>query len=203
MNRKNKNVQILLVLYLCLISRFVMAISNYILPADTSEKAVKKMANRGPHKAAVMSALLPGLGQAYNKKYWKIPIIYAALGGMGYLVSREYNFYQEYHKELLLRYSYGDTVAKYTTHHPDPKLINLTTADINIRKLFYKKYLDYSVLGLIAVYGLNIIDATIDAHFKAFDVSDNLSLRIKPKPLYIAQNRFGIGAGISILLVFK
>src|ERR1035437_7297194 len=77
-------------------------------PKDTSEKAVKKFANKEAHRAAIMSTILPGLGQAYNKKFWKIPLVYAALAGMGYLVYLENHNYQEYHKELLLRYKYND-----------------------------------------------------------------------------------------------
>ncbi len=168
-----------------------------------SDKALKKMANKEAHKAAIMSTILPGLGQAYNKKYWKMPIIYAALAGMGYLVYHTNSLYQEYHKELVLRYKYGDSVSVYTLHNPDTKLAIYSTSDLNTQKLLYKKHFDMTVIGIGLVYVLNIIDASIDGHLKTFDVSDNLTLNIKPKAFYCAQSTYGIGMGLSFALTFK
>ncbi|HEX7414675.1 MAG TPA: DUF5683 domain-containing protein [Bacteroidia bacterium] len=174
-------------------------------PKDTtvSEKAVKKFANKEAHKAAIMSTILPGLGQAYNKKFWKIPFVYAALAGMGYLVYYEEGLYQEYHKELLLRYKYNNDPTLYTLHHPDQKLIHLPTSDINTEKILYQKRLDMCIIGIGFVYILNIIDASIDGHMKTFDVSDNLSLSIKPKTFYCIQNPRSFGVGFTMALTFK
>ncbi|MHB8401873.1 MAG: DUF5683 domain-containing protein [Bacteroidia bacterium] len=169
----------------------------------SSEKAIKKIANKEAHKAAIMSTILPGLGQAYNKKFWKIPFVYAALAGMAYLAYYENGLYQEYHKELLLRYKYGDTAAVYSLHHPDPKLINIPTQDINTQKLLYQKHLDMAIIGFGFVYILNIIDASIDGHMKSFDVSDNLSLSIKPKTFYCIQAPRSFGMGFTMALTFK
>ena len=171
-------------------------------PPDTSEKAVKKIANKEAHKAAIMSTILPGLGQAYNKKYWKIPIVYAALAGMGYLIYKSEYKYLEYHNELLIRYQHGDSVNGYIKYS-NPNLALYSTTDLNTQKLLYQKHFEECIIGLGFVYILNIIDASIDGHFKTFDVSDNLSLTIKPKTFYIAQSAFGVGTGISLTLNFK
>ncbi len=165
-------------------------------PSDTSEKAIKKLSNKQAHRAAVMSAILPGLGQAYNKKFWKIPIVYAVLAGGIALFTFENNKYQIYHKELVYRYAHNQA-------HGDTNLVNLSVTDLNTQKAVYDKYRDFSAVGILIIYALNVIDASIDGHFKTFDVSDNLSLSIKPKTFYCVQNPLGIGAGLSFSLTFK
>src|ERR1035437_1591036 len=135
MSRSIKIITCLFILLFISLNNYASVITYTDTPAkkDTtaSEKAVKKFANKEAHRAAIMSTILPGLGQAYNKKFWKIPLVYAALAGMGYLVYLENHNYQEYHKELLLRYKYNDVPSLYTLHHPDPALIHLPTSDIN------------------------------------------------------------------------
>ena len=198
---------------------FLFSLSNYAtvstytdtpLPTqkDTlnKDKALKKMANKEAHKAALMSTILPGLGQAYNKKYWKIPIIYAALVGIGYLGLRQYDSSRVYHNELLFRFQHKDTVTltNYNTSGGKrPWLAFYSTTDLNTQKLLYQKHFDFFAIGLGLVYILNIVDASIDGHFKTFDVSDNLTLNIKPKAFYCSQSIFGLGVGLSFALTFK
>jgi hypothetical protein len=170
--------------------------TSLILVGDTSEKAVKKLANKQAHRAAVMSAILPGLGQAYNKKFWKIPIVYAALAAGSYLLYYENSQYQQYHSELLYRYKHNQT-------HSDSSLTNFSTDNLYSQKLVYEKYRDFSIVGVVIIYALNVIDASVDGHFKTFDVSDNLSMTIKPKTFFCAQNPFNVGAGLSLSLTFK
>jgi hypothetical protein len=170
--------------------------STTILVGDTSEKAIKKAANKQAHRAALCSTILPGLGQAYNKKFWKIPIVYAALAAGSYLVYYENNQYQSYHNELLYRYNHNQATN-------DPILKNLSTDNLNTEKLVYQKYRDFSIIGVAIIYVLNIIDASVDGHFKTFDVSDNLSLRVKPQTFYCAQSPLSPAAGISLSLTFK
>lgn len=199
----NKSIKYVSCLFLLLFISFnkIEAINYSFSPPDTTEKAVKKLSNKEAHKAAVMSAILPGLGQAYNKKYWKIPIVYALLAGSVTLFVFENSKYEMYHKELQYRYA---------NNHPDSSNtqisgnLNLSPTDLNTQKLVYNKYRDFSAVGILVVYALNIIDASIDGHFKTFDVSDNLSLNVKPKAFYNPQNPLGIsGAGFSLSLTFK
>jgi TM2 domain-containing membrane protein YozV len=175
-------------------------------PKDTSAKAIKKLANKEAHKAAIMSTIVPGLGQIYNKKYWKTPIIYAALAGMGYLLIRQWDSSQVYHKELQFRFQHNDTVtlANYSQLKGQrPWLAFYSTTELNTQKLLYQKRFDEAIIGIGLVYVLNIIDASIDGHMKTFDVGDNLSLSVKPKMMYCSQSPLGIGAGVSIALRFK
>jgi hypothetical protein len=171
---------------------------NTILVGDTSEKAVKKLANKQAHRAAVMSAILPGLGQAYNKKFWKIPVVYAALAAGSYLLYYENNQYQNYHNELLYRYHHN-----LLPSDPNSDMGKLSVDNLNTEKLVYEKYRDFSIVGVVIIYALNVIDASVDGHFKTFDVSDNLSMTIKPKTFFCAQNPFNVGAGLSLSLTFK
>lgn len=177
--------------------------------STASDKALKKLANKEAHKAALMSTIVPGLGQAYNKKYWKIPIVYAVLAGIGYLALRQWDSGQVYHKELLFRFQHKDTVtlANYSAFNGVKNshswLAFYSTTNLNTQKLLYQKRFDMAIIGVGLAYILNIIDASIDGHMKSFDVSDNLSLNIRPKAFYCAQSTFGLGMGLSFALTFK
>ena len=141
-----------------------------------------------PFKATVMSAVIPGLGQAYNKKYWKIPIIYAGFAGMGYVIRYNYTKYNKY-KSCYLNSLDTDT----TNDTCDPRY----TPD-NLRTLSdaYRRDLDLSIIVAAGIYILNIIDATVDGHLYSFDIGDNLSMSAQPL-LFTMQHRQVFG-GISI-----
>jgi hypothetical protein len=145
---------------------------------DSSEG--KKVRVYSPKKAALRSAILPGLGQIYNKKYWKLPIVYGALGTSAGVFIFNYNWYKrtKYAYKVL---SEGD-VANYDNVHP--KLRRLVDAGqletIKYYRDEYRRDIDYSVLFFVVLWGLNIVDAAVDAHLKAFDVSPDLSFKFKP-----------------------
>ncbi|WP_290838953.1 DUF5683 domain-containing protein [Flavobacterium sp.] len=119
-----------------------------------------------PAKAAFYSAVLPGLGQVYNKRYWKVPLVYAAMGTSVYFyadANTKYKSYRDAYKRRLA--GYDDDQYDYLD---DERLISA--------QRFYKKNREYSILFVAAFYILNIVDANIDAHLKQFNVSDDLSL---------------------------
>ena len=121
-----------------------------------------------PAKAAFYSAILPGLGQAYNKKYWKIPIVYAAIGTSLYYYidsSKRYNDYRDEYKRRLEGFGRSEEFKKYD----DPTLISA--------QKFYQRNRDLSAFFVIGFYVLNIIDANVDAALLQFNVNDNLSLK--------------------------
>lgn len=139
-------------------------------PQDTSS-ASAVVRKHSPSLAILYSAVCPGLGQVYNKKYWKLPIIYGAGGGFAYFVG--YN--QLKYKKFRDAYESGD---------PDtPALIDGIYYDYEILprgRDYYRRYRDLSALGLAVIYFLNIIDAMVDATFFHYDVSDDLSMRVEP-----------------------
>jgi hypothetical protein len=127
-----------------------------------------------PTKAAVFSAVLPGLGQAYNKKYWKIPIVYAGLGLLTYFVinnTREYKKYQE-------AYNY---VASGDSTDIDNDLVGTyDEQQLLDGKNYYRRNMELSYIIGGLWYILNIIDASVDAHFFDYDISEDLSIRFDP-----------------------
>ena len=140
------------------------------------------------------SAILPGWGQAYNRKYWKIPIVYGALGTTAGVFFYNLKTYKLLRKAVALR---SDTIASNDSQ-VDPQFINLSTGAIRSYRNEFRQNIDYSVLFFLIIWGLNVVDATVDAHLKAFDVSPDLSMKIRPS-LNSANN----GPGISLVFSFK
>jgi len=151
-----------------------------------------------PRKAAIRSAILPGWGQFYNKKYWKIPIVYTAIGIPTYLFFDNKNWYNKTRTAARM-IALTDTIG--FRERVDKRLhIFFTTPNsigalLNYRNEF-RRDMDYSVLFVLLFWGLNVIDATVDAHLKGFDVGDDLSLKIKPTIIT------GNTPGISLVLSF-
>jgi len=146
-----------------------------------------------PHKATIYSALIPGLGQIYNQKYWKLPVIYGLTGI--FIYSFDYN---------------NNQYNKYTNAYVDfksGKINNFegyTTSDVldKIRDNF-KRNRDLNVISLAAVYLLNVIDATVDAHLFDYDISEDLSLNVQPSLLSSYNNQSTIGISLKINLKSK
>lgn len=155
---------------------------------DTVAKTINPLA---PAKAAFYSAVLPGLGQAYNKKYWKIPIVYAGLGISIY----SYTFNQrEYHK---FRDEYKRRLdGTFDPNHPIYG--NLDNARLISAQKFHQRNRDLSMLITVGIYILNIVDANVDAHLIQFNVNDNLS--IKPD-LY--QNQLNSRQNVGLTLNYN
>ncbi len=170
--------------------------------SDTTkvEKKLDKKAVYGSaRKASVMSAILPGLGQAYNRKFWKIPIVYAGLGGFGYLFYVNQQKFKYYSNNLKWEND-NDPNTLNTTHDPV-----LNTDQLLAEKAQYRKRRDLGVIGFAIFYFVNIIDANVDAHLKTFDVSDDLSLNIKPYVNYtsVGNAKPCLQNGICLQLNFK
>jgi len=151
-----------------------------------------------PRKAALYSAVFPGLGQIYNKKYWKVPIVYTAIGIPVYLFFDNKNWYNRTRYALAVVSSGTTNTDSLDNVHE--QLRNLVAAKATDRLLNYRnefrKDMDYSILFTLLFWGLNIIDATVDAHLKGFNVSDNLSMKVRPVILSTQS------VGISLVLNF-
>jgi hypothetical protein len=140
---------------------------------NTDTAVVVKEKKHSPALAGGLSAVLPGLGQAYNKKYWKIPIDYAGFAGAGYLVYHFSTEYIKYRDEYRIRIDKKDNLR-----NPDYKILD--DNNVNAYKLQYQRYMQFSILALTLWYFINILDAVVDAHLMSFDVSSNLALHIAP-----------------------
>jgi hypothetical protein len=142
-----------------------------------------------PRKAALYSAVLPGLGQIYNREYWKLPLIYAALGITTYYYITNMDSYRTYRNAYRIRMDgNADTKDDYVGLYSDAGLKYLRDG--------YREYVDYSVLVFVLAYSLNIVDATVFAHLRNFDMSDDLSMRISPT--IINNQALGLSLKVSI-----
>ena len=150
--------------------------SAAIMPVKDS--AVKKIYS--PRKAAIRSAILPGLGQIYNKKYWKLPIIYGALGTSGAVFFYNLSNYKDLRLAYRVRYNIRVNNDSTDFEKIEPNLLPLSEESLRFNRDEFRRNIDYSVLIFALLWGLNVVDAAVDAHLKGFDVSPELSLRIKP-----------------------
>lgn len=138
-------------------------------------------ARHQPARATLYSAILPGAGQVYNRKYWKVPI---ALGGLAV----SYWFIQDNNKQYQ---RYKDAYLNVVNGRPDE--FNGIYSGDQLRNVAdtYHRWRDMSYVALGLVYVLNVVDATVDAYFVRFDVSNNLSLRAGPSLGLMAQGAAG------------
>jgi len=155
--------------------------------------AVKQQVHRhSARKATLYSAIVPGLGQVYNQKYWKVPIIYGAGGAFGYYVGYnqlKYKKFRDANEAYQLDKTDGITIIDG---------ISVPNSRLEAGMNYYRRYRDLSVLGVGAIYLLNIVDAMIDANFFYYDVSDDLSLQIQPVIMENTDMTATLGVGIRI-----
>ncbi len=131
-----------------------------------------------PKKATIMSAVLPGLGQIYNRKYWKLPIIYGGLAGLVYSAGFADKRYKNYKEAYILRTDENPaTIDKYDYQLDNGEMKYSENGLLELKE-YYRRNRDLSYIILFGIYALNIIDANVDAHFFNFDISDDLSLNI-------------------------
>jgi hypothetical protein len=153
---------------------------------DSIQKAVEKPVKKHiPGKATMYSAVLPGLGQIYNKKYYKVPIIYGGFVGLGYVIK----YYNQYY--LNFRQAYFDLndnnplTKSYEKNFPYLDYSNTENnaqySDIFIDKIdLAKRKRDLYIIATVGFYLLNVLDANVDAHFMDFDISEDLTLNFEP-----------------------
>ena len=147
--------------------------SDKINSTDSSNK--KKIKKFNTRTATLRSAMIPGWGQIYNKKYWKLPLVYGGLG----ITASVFQYNVKNYNLLRQAFSYRTDTISSNDALIDPRFKNLSTNAIQSYRTSFRQNVDYTVLFFIAFWGLNVIDATVDANLKAFDVNDNLSLQIK------------------------
>jgi len=185
--------------------KFVAADSNITTTVivDSTKKGVKEEVRvYNPKTAAIRSAVLPGLGQIYNRKYWKLPIVYGALSVTAGVFFYNLTNYRN------ARFAYK---AKYNASLPGatladtlelakikPPLDRYSMETLKYYRDGFRRDIDYSILVFFLLWGLNVVDAAVDAHLKGFDVSPDLSLYIKP-----GHSRMAGTNGISLVLAIR
>ncbi|MGL2966252.1 DUF5683 domain-containing protein [Flavobacterium sp. XGLA_31] len=175
----------LFVFFLGNLSVFAQQIDTPLVAKDTVKApAINPLA---PSKAAFYSAIVPGLGQAYNKKYWKIPIVYGAIGTSLY-------FYISNNKKY---HNYRDAYKARLAGEPDDYQY-LDTSRLVQAQRFYQRNRDLSLFVTVGFYILNIVDANVDAHLLQFNVSDKLSFQPD-----VYQNDINYKTNLGLTLNYK
>lgn len=180
--------------------------TNPSVPTDSLSKVAEPVKDKkvdsvlkvhSPRKAIIRSAIIPGWGQIYNKKYWKLPLVYGALGATGYVFFDNLQVYKDSRFAYKAKYqaSRGDSTDYFKIK---PEYLVYSLESLRANRDQFRKYIDYSVLFFVFFWGLNVVDAAVDAHLKSFDVSPDLSLLIKPGYSEMAGTK-----GISVILAFK
>ena len=135
-----------------------------------------------PKRAGFYSALVPGLGQVYNKQYWKLGIVAGGLAAAGYFIQTNGRKYRIYRNAYITRIdnndNTNDNVIDVDTNFIDTRIYS--TADLNTLQNQHRQYLEYSVVFTTLGYALNVLDAYISANLKTFDINDDISFHARP-----------------------
>lgn len=151
-----------------------------------------------PKKAAIWGASFPGLGQIYNKRYWKLPIVYGLLGTVTYFVVSNGQKLRQFNGYIRNSYEGVPVPSPYT---------NLTINQLETYRNSYRRNVQLASFGTVLVWGLSIVDAVVDAHMRSFDISDNLSMKIQPQIKPVSPQIYTAGltyyTGLAVHLNIK
>ncbi|RXK52112.1 DUF5683 domain-containing protein [Aquirufa rosea] len=180
---------------------------NKVVKVDTVNAVKKKSYKIIPRVATLKSLMIPGWGQYYNRQYWKLPLVAGAFITLGLIA--------DYNQVRYVKYRGYYYIA--SPHPEDPSYVPPATVavpfedglirDLDVNQLKrlndgYRRNRDYTYIGMVLAWALNVVDANVSAHLKTFDVSDDITLKIKPNFEY-QPNANGLYSGISLSFNFK
>lgn len=158
-------------------------VDSLIVEADTLSIDSIRL-DHSPRKAALYSAVFPGMGQIYNGKYWKVPIVYAGMGALVYSViwnSRQYNIYFDKYKFMT------------ESEPPLDEWEGQSLEEVEWYKDSHRRYKNLFIIFSVGFYALQIVDANVDAHLIDFDISEDLTLTVDPAMLQPYDNSAAFG----------
>jgi hypothetical protein len=205
-------IPILIVSLLCCNLRCISAQDTIAVP-----EKVKRFLKADPMRATMLAVALPGLGQIYNRKFWKVPFVYAGFGGAVFAItynstnySKFMKAYQDFTDDIPQTDSYLELIknADPATYDPvlhpktyDPSAASWYTERMLRQVDLFKKYRDLSYIGFAAWYLITVLDANVDASLLNYDISDNLNLQIEP--VQIPQEGYtSLGMNVSLKVFF-
>jgi hypothetical protein len=172
-------------------------------PKITKEKIYHPDSLHDPHKAVMRSLMIPGWGQLYNHRWWKVPLVYTGLGLLGDVIVFNQHYYSIFLKEALLR----ERGIKGTPQN-NPLLAQVQDADVVTYTDSYRRDRDLGILGFLGGWGIQMIDAYIDAKFiHSYTMDNNLSFKVSPgiinQPNYAFTSSSAVIPGIKITFTLK
>lgn len=198
------------------ITQIVMADTAVVLPvfadtvlvSETKGKRDWKTWQPKPQRALWLALVLPGAGQIYNRKYWKLPIVYGGMMGCLYAMNWNNMMYKDYSQAYLDIMDSDPTTESYNKFLHLGKVIDSSNEE-RYKKLFksrkdkYRRWRDLSFFCMIGVYAISVIDAYVDAELSEFDISKDLSLKVEPTVInnHVSNNPLeasSIGVNCSI-----
>ncbi|NLY23946.1 MAG: hypothetical protein GX042_02885 [Bacteroidales bacterium] len=161
-----------------------------------------------PRKAVIYSAIFPGLGQVYNRKYWKLPILYGGFVGFTYAITWNNGYYRDYlggYQDIMDDNPDTNRWHKMLPYGRDPETIDVKwfTDVLQKRKDYYRYYRDLSVIGTVALYMIAMVDAYVDAQLFDFDMSPDLSMRVEPSIIKEGYPGFNNSSSYGLQLSFN
>lgn len=179
--------------------------TDSILSATSSDSflAPSALFKPTPRKAVIYSAIFPGLGQIYNRKYWKLPILYGGFVGFTYAITWNNGYYRDYlgaYQDIMDDKPETNRWHDMLPYGQDPETTDVEwfTDVLQQRKDYYRYYRDLSIIGTVALYLLAMVDAYVDAQLFDFDMSPDLSMRVEPvilkegSPGYLGNSSYGV-----------
>jgi hypothetical protein len=197
----------------------LLCFQHFIFAQDTlrtaqKEKPVKKIFKAESARATMLAVAFPGLGQIYNRKYWKVPFVYAGFGGLVYAVSYNSKWYNDFMKsyqdftDQVPETAYYLNLPMFKNTDPstyDPALHPSEASWYKDRMLkgidYFKKYRDLSYIGFAVWYLVTILDANVDASLFNYDISDNLDIDVTPVQMSMS-GQTGMGLNLSLRVTF-
>jgi len=187
---------------------------------EKKSKISKELKIHSPHKATLL-ALIPGLGQIYNKQYWKLPILYGGMAATYYGITWNNSKYKDYRASYFDMYRYVEALSEDPdTPYPDnpawesiplagktswkelltqnPDLNERFMTIFNNKRTSFKRNRDLCYIVMAGIYALNIIDACVFAHFYNFEINDDLSLNLRPASTYSSATGATVGASVAL-----
>ena len=163
------------------------------VPSQESNQNKPQIKKHSPKKATLLSLLIPGAGQIYNKKnwWWKVPIIYGAEGGLiygGFFSLNEFNGFRD---AYIQRKSLGYNTDKYYNKYQPETLLAIRDSYRQDRDMFF--------VYAVVVYAIQVLDAAVEAHFVDFNMNENVSLKLQPQFFWVGNN---YSSGLQVTLKF-
>ncbi len=204
---------ILLILQLFCIQQIIIAQEQDSIPGKVKKDKIKIE----PYRATMLAVVFPGMGQIYNRRYWKIPLVYVGFGAFIYAANfngSQYNKYTKAYQDFRDKIPETDSYLELISADPatyDPVLFPNSYVPANESNLkdrmlngidYYKRYRDLSYIGIAGWYLISILDANVDASLTNFDISENLDIALLPVMISLPGGYAGAGLNVVMRINF-